>query len=134
MLLPLLLKKFSERAVGIAGLGGFTVGLALLIVSIFAHSVVWVALAVVAITLGEGLFDPAFSGRLSQSVDEASQGKLQGVNQSLKSADQILVPLGATALYLFSPAALYGVATLLAVAALVLFSRLVAPRSSEPRS
>jgi len=128
VLLPLLLKKFSERAVGLAGLGGFTLGMALLVVSIFAHSVIWVGLAIVAITLGEGLFDPAFNGRLSQSVDESSQGKLQGVNQSLQSAYHILVPLGATALYLASPAALYGIATILVVGAVVLFSGLKVPR------
>ena len=98
-------------------------GLALLLASIYAHSVVLVGLGVVAITLGEGLFDPAFNGRLSQSVDESSQGKLQGVNQSLHSAYNILVPLGATALYVASPGVLYGLATLLAVGAVVLFSR-----------
>lgn len=132
VLLPLLLKKFSERALGIAGLGGFVLGLGLLVVSVLIHSVVWVGLAVVAITLGEGLFDPAFSGRLSQSVDESSQGKLQGVNQSLQSAYHILVPLGATALYLFSPGALYGVATVLAAGAVILFSRLQSPRGKRP--
>ena len=124
ILLPLLLKRFSERNVGLAGLGGFGLGLALVLVSIPAHSVLLVGLAVVCITLGEGLFDPAFNSRLSQSVDETSQGKLQGVNQSLQSAYHILVPLGATALYVASPGGLYGIATVFAIGALVLFFRL----------
>jgi len=132
ILLPLLLKKFSERSVGIAGLGGFVLGVALLTLSLFVHSVVLVGLAVVAITLGEGLFDPAFNGRLSQAVDETSQGKLQGVNQSLQSVYHILVPLGAAALYLASPGTLYGVATVVALGALVFFARLGTSQPSVP--
>ena len=77
-----------------------------------------------SITLGEGLFDPSYNGRLSQSVDESSQGKLQGVNQSLQSAYRVLVPLAAAAIYSFSPGILYGVATCVMIGSLILFSKL----------
>ncbi len=124
ILLPRLLKKFSERSIGIAGLIGIGFGLGLLLLSIFVHSASLIGLAVISITLGEGLFDPSYNGRLSQSVDESSQGKLQGVNQSLQSAYRVLVPIAAAAIYFYSPILLYIMATLIAIGALVMFSKL----------
>ncbi|MBW9159164.1 MFS transporter, partial [Clostridium tagluense] len=67
---------------------------------------------------------PSYNGRLSKSVDENSQGKLQGVNQSLQSAYRVLVPLTAAAIYSFSPGILYGVATCVMIGSLILFSKL----------
>lgn len=124
ILLPRLLKKFSERSIGIAGLIGIGFGLVFLLLSIYIHSAYLIGLAVISITLGEGLFDPSYNGRLSQSVDESSQGKLQGVNQSLQSAYRVLVPIAAAAIYFYSPGILYSVATLIAMGALVMFSKL----------
>ncbi|MGB8213996.1 MAG: MFS transporter [Anaerolineales bacterium] len=124
ILLPRLLKKFRERSIGIAGLIGIGFGLGLLLLSIYVHSAYLLALAVISITLGEGLFDPCYNGRLSQSVDESSQGKLQGVNQSLQSAYRVLVPIAAAAIYFYSPGILYGLATLIVIGAFVMFSKL----------
>ncbi len=124
ILLPRLLKKFSERSIGIAGLIGIGFGLGFLLLSIYVHSAYLIGLAVISITLGEGLFDPSYNGRLSQSVNESSQGKLQGVNQSLQSAYRVLVPIAAAAIYFYSPGILYGMATLIAIGALVMFSKL----------
>jgi len=124
VLLPLLLKKFSERNIGIVGLLGLALGLTLIIISTYISSPVLIIAAVMSITLGEGLFDPSYNGRLSRSVDESGQGKLQGVNQSLQSAYRVLVPLVAAAIYSFSPGILYGVATCVVIGALILFSKL----------
>ncbi|MCB2313642.1 MFS transporter [Clostridium tagluense] len=124
VLLPLLLKKFSERNIGIVGLFGLALGLSLIILSVHITSPVFIIAAVMSITLGEGLFDPSYNGRLSKSVDENSQGKLQGVNQSLQSAYRVLVPLAAAAIYSFSPGILYGVATCVMIGSLILFSKL----------
>ena len=124
MLLPRLLKKFSERNIGIVGLSGLVLGFGLIILSTHISSSFLIIAAVMSITIGEGLFDPSYNGRLSQSVDESNQGKLQGVNQSLQSAYRVLVPLAAAAIYLFSPAILYGVATCVMIGALILFSKL----------
>jgi len=109
---------------GIVGLFGLALGLGLIILSIHITSPVVVIAAVTSITLGEGLFDPSYNGRLSQSVDESSQGKLQGVNQSLQSVYRVLVPLAAAAIYSFSPGILYGVATCVMIGSLILFSKL----------
>ena len=131
VLLPRLLKKFSERNIGIVGLCGLALGLGLIILSIHISSPVLIFAAVMSITLGEGLFDPSYNGRLSQSVDESSQGKLQGVNQSLQSAYRVLVPLAAAAIYLFSPGILYGVATCVMIGSLILFSKLQPQKMSR---
>jgi len=124
VLLPLLLKKFSERNIGIVGLFVLAFGLGLIILSVHISSPTLIIVAVICITLGEGLFDPSYNGRLSQSVDEKNQGKLQGVNQSLQSAYRVLVPLGAAAIYSYSPSILYGVATCVMIGSLILFSKL----------
>ncbi len=131
VLLPLLLKRFSERNIGIVGLIGIALGLGLIILSIPISSPVLIFAAVMSITLGEGLFDPSYNGRLSQSVDESSQGKLQGVNQSLQSAYRVLVPLGAAAIYSFSPGILYGVAACTMIGSLILFARLQPQHSKK---
>jgi len=122
-LLPCLLKKLSERNIGIAGLFGLTLGLGLITLSTHIMSPVLIIAAVMSITLGEGLFDPTYNGRLSQSVAESSQGKLQGVNQSLQSSYRVLVPLAAAAVYSISPGLLYGVAACVMIGAIVLFSK-----------
>lgn len=127
VLLPWLLKHFSERNIGIAGLIGLAVGLGFILASIYWHSIVLISLAVILIITGEGLFDPTFNGHLSQSVDESKQGKLQGVNQSLQSANNMLVPLGAAAIYFYSPEVLYGVAVCVVGVAVMLFGRFYSP-------
>ena len=124
VLLPRLLKKFSEGHIGIVGLFGLALGMGLIILSIHIKSPIVIMAAVMFITLGEGLFDPSYNGRLSQSVDESNQGKLQGVNQSLQSVYRVLVPLAAGAIYSFNPGLLYGVATCVMLGSLILFSKL----------
>lgn len=123
LLLPWLLKNFSEQRIGIAGLVGLAAGLALICTSAFVHSVLLISLAIVFIIAGGGLFESIYNGRLSRSVDESQQGKLQGVNQSLQSANNMLVPLGAAAIYFHSPAMLYAVATFIALFAMFTYSK-----------
>lgn len=106
-LLPRLLKRFSEKSIGVAGLLIMGVGLGLIVASICVHSTVIISLAVICIIAGEGLFDPTYNAALSSSVDESRQGQLQGVSQSLQSANNIVVPLAASAIYVYSPAVLY---------------------------
>jgi len=123
MLLPWLLKHFIERSIGIAGLIGFGTGLGLILASIYIHSVVVISLAVIFIITGEGLFDPTYNGKLSQSIDQSKQGKLQGVNQSLQSANNVLIPLGAAAIYFYSPGMLYATATFIVLVGVILYAK-----------
>jgi MFS transporter, DHA1 family, tetracycline resistance protein len=124
VVLPQLLKRWTDGAVGAIGMGGLALGLALLFCSAFVHSIFLVAGGVSCIVLGEGLFDPSYNARLSLSVDENKQGLLQGVSQSLQALYRVLVPLGAAAIYTFSHGAVFGIAAVLMICGLVLFMRL----------
>jgi MFS transporter, DHA1 family, tetracycline resistance protein len=125
VLLPWLLKHFNQRSIGIAGLIGLGIGLGLILASLYIHSVVGIATAVIFIISGEGLFDPTYNSKLSQSVDESKQGKLQGVNQSLQSANNMLIPLGAAAIYFYSPSVLYATATFIVLVAVMLYAKYI---------
>ncbi len=127
ILLPWLLKHFNEKNIGTTGLVILGIGLGLILASIYIHSAVIVSLAVICIISGEGLFDPTYNGKLSQSVEESKQGKLQGVNQSLQSANNVLVPLGAAAIYYFSPSLLYSTAASVVLAAAIIYSKYKPP-------
>lgn len=122
LLLPWLLKHFSERSIGIAGLISLATGMLFILASIYMQSVAIISLAVIFIISGEGLFDPTYTGRLSQSVDESRQGKLQGVNQSLQSANNMFIPLGAAAIYFYNAGALYATATVIILMAAAIYA------------
>ncbi len=124
IILPQMLKRFSERTVGVIGLSGLAIGLSLIFISAFIPTAPLFMAAVLFIVLGEGLFDPSYNARLSMSVDETKQGVLQGIGQSLQAVYHVLVPLGAAAVYTYSHGAVFGIATLFMVCGLVLFVRL----------
>lgn len=122
-LLPWLLKRFSEKTIGIAGLTAVSIGLGLIFVSTYLHSVIVISAAVIAIICGEGLFETTYTSKLSQSVDESKQGKLQGVNQSMQSAINVLIPLAAAGIYFYSPGVLYASAVLIVLWAVLLYAK-----------
>lgn len=121
IILPQMLKKYSEQTVGIIGLLGLVVGLGLLFISAFITSVFFIVGAVACIVLGEGLFDPSYNARLSNTVTEDKQGLLQGTSQSLQALYHVLVPLGAAAIYSYNKATVFGIATILMICGLLLF-------------
>ena len=124
VLLPQLLKIWSERTVGTLGLLGLALGTALLCASSRFPSPILIIAAVACIVLGEGLFDPSYNARLSLSVAENQQGQLQGANQALQALYHILVPLGAAAIYTYSHGAVFGIASALLFVALAMFVKL----------
>ncbi len=130
LLLPKLLKHFNERSIAIAGLIGLGIGLGLIVASIYIHSVVVISLAITFIISGQSLFDSTYNGKLSQSIDESKQGKLQGVNQSLQSANNMLVPLCAAAIYFYSPGVLYATAAVIIVAAVIMYLKYIPKTTS----
>jgi DHA1 family tetracycline resistance protein-like MFS transporter len=123
LLLPWLLQHFGEKSIGILGLIGLAIGLGLIVVSTLLSSTIIISLAIIFIISGAGLFEPTYNGRLSQSIDESKQGKLQGVNQSFQSANNVLIPMVAAAIYLHSPAMLYSTATVIIMVAVIMYSK-----------
>ncbi len=121
IILPQMLKKYSEQTVGIIGLLGLVVGLGLLFISAFITSLFFIVGAVACIVLGEGLFDPSYNARLSNTVTEDKQGLLQGTSQSLQALYHVLVPLGAAAIYSYNKATVFGIAIILMICGLLLF-------------
>jgi DHA1 family tetracycline resistance protein-like MFS transporter len=128
ILLPLLLKIWTDRTVGIIGLCGLILGLGLIFLSSFIPIAPLFIVAVACIVLGEGLFDPAYNARLSLSVEESKQGQLQGVSQSLQAMYHVLVPLGAAAVYTYSHGIVFAIASILMLFGLVLFLQLKTER------
>jgi DHA1 family tetracycline resistance protein-like MFS transporter len=126
IILPQLLKRLGEQSVGTMGLFGLAIGLGLLFLSAYIHSVFLIIGAVACIVLGEGLFDPSYNARLSLSVDESRQGLLQGANQSLQALYHAIVPLGAAAIYTYNHGAVFAVAALFMICGLIMFARLKA--------
>ena len=122
ILLPWLLKHFKEEKIGVAGLIILGIGFGLMLLSIYLHSSVIVSLAVIFIISGEGLFDPTYNSKLSQSVVESKQGKLQGINQSLQSANNVIIPLIAAAFYYYSPSILYSAALFVVLVAVIIYA------------
>lgn len=123
LLLPWLLKHYSEKKIGIAGLICLSIGLGLIVASTLITSVIVVSMAIVCIISGAGLFEPTYNGKLSQSIEETKQGKLQGVNQSLQSVNNMFLPLGAAAIYFYSPGMLYATATCIVLTAIIIYSK-----------
>lgn len=121
ILLPRLL-IFSERNVGRGGLLLMLAGFISLVLGGYYAQVLLLLVAIVFITLGEGLFDPPYNNMLSRSVNENKQGQLQGVNQSLHSLYEIFGPFAAGVIFLYNPIAVYVIAAVLILATLLCFS------------
>lgn len=125
VLLPRLLERFTRRQISVAGLLLMGTGLALILSGVYLHTAVLISLAVICIISGEGLFEPAYTGKLSEAVDETQQGRLQGVNQSLLSFTNILVPLGGGVIYYHSAGWLYATATVIVFMAVFIYVKFV---------
>jgi len=123
LLLPVLLKYFTDKNIGVAGLITLSLGLGFLLVSIYIHSMMIISLAVICIIMGEGLFDSTYNGKLSQSVADSQQGKLQGVNQSLQSANNVIVPMVVAVIYYYSPSLLYSIAVIIVLMAAIMYTK-----------
>lgn len=122
ILLPKLL-IFPGRAVVIAGLLLMLLGFSSLVLSGYLGGVGLLYISIGLITIGEGLFDPSYNTMLSHSVSENKQGQLQGVNQSLHSVYEIFVPFVTGVIYLYSPIAVYIIATMLILITLLYFCK-----------
>lgn len=128
VLLPLLLKKWSENTLGAIGLLGLSLGLAALFISNYYHSAYLVFTAVALIVLGEGLFDPSFNSQLSNSVSDSQQGLLQGTNHSLQALYRVIIPLAAAGIYSMNHSIVFALASVILFLGMLFYLRVVTYR------
>ena len=124
VLLPLLLKKWSEKTLGAIGLFGLSLGLGCLFLTSYFPSTYLIFTAVAFIVLGEGLFDPSYNSQLSNAVSDTKQGVLQGTNHSLQALYRVLIPLGAATIYTFNHGIIFALAALILLIGLFLYLRI----------
>ena len=94
-LLPLL----GEKKLASIGLIITAFGMVLIGTVAFIPSAVLLYIAVVIYTLGDGLFEPAMSGLISNAAEPQMQGRIQGANQGTQSIARVVAPLIAAGLY-----------------------------------
>ena len=124
VLLPLLIKKWSEKTLGAIGLLGLSVGLACLFATSYFPSVYLIFSAVALIVLGEGLFDPSYNSQLSNAVSDTKQGVLQGTNHSLQALYRVIVPIAAAAVYTINHGIIFALAAIILLVGLFLYLRI----------
>ncbi|TRZ51393.1 MFS transporter [bacterium] len=118
-LIRILLPKFGDSNIAIAGLVINGIGyLIYTLVAIFISPLI-LYVAVVTFALGDGLFEPAISGLISNSVDRKMQGRVQGANQGIQALTRIAGPLFAAFLYRYHPNLPYFVSAILIVVAVI---------------
>jgi DHA1 family tetracycline resistance protein-like MFS transporter len=84
----------------------------------FTYSSVLLYAGIVIYTLGDGLFEPAMTGLISNAADQGAQGRVQGANQSIQSVARVVAPLSAGALYEIGASLPYFAAAILMAATL----------------
>ncbi len=132
-----LLARLGQRRTALFGLMAHVAGLSLLT---FA-SAGWMIFALMPLIALAVVTGPAVTGMMSDRVDEAAQGELQGVLASLNAVAVIVSPLAMTGVFhmatregagIWMPGAPFAVAAVLAVAALVLTRHALAARTPAP--
>jgi MFS transporter, DHA1 family, tetracycline resistance protein len=96
-----LLPKIGEVPLALIGLVITAVGMILVGAVVFVPSVTLLYVAVVIYTLGDGLFEPAMSGLISNATKPSMQGRIQGANQGTQSIARVVAPLMAAGVYQF---------------------------------
>ena len=124
VLLPLLLKKWSEKTLGAIGLLGLSLGLCCLFLSSYFPSGYLIFSAVALIVLGEGLFDPSYNSQLSNAISDTKQGLLQGTNHSLQALYRVIIPIGAATIYTFNHGIIFAIASIILLVGLFLYLKI----------
>jgi DHA1 family tetracycline resistance protein-like MFS transporter len=114
-----LLPKFGEKRLAIAGLSINALGFLAIAAVAFFPSVIFIYIAIIIFNLGDGLFQPAINGLISNSVDNTVQGRIQGANQGMQSIARVIGPLIGAALYIYGRSLPYFAGALIIVGGLL---------------
>ncbi len=97
-----LLPIFGETKLAIIGLILNGLGFLLFGSVAFFPSALLMYISTIVFVLGDGLFEPAISGMIANSVEPKMQGRIQGASQGIQSVARIIGPLYAAWLYGYS--------------------------------
>jgi DHA1 family tetracycline resistance protein-like MFS transporter len=95
VIVPRLVKRFTEAQLTIAGLFLLTIGFVFIAVTAALDFVPLLLVAVLFTGAGNGLIIPAISGLTSQAVSMREQGRVQGGSQSVQALARVIGPLWA---------------------------------------
>jgi len=115
-----LLPRWGEKMLALVGLVITALGMILVGSVAFLPSGVLLYIAVIIYTLGDGLFEPAMSGLISNATEAHMQGRIQGANQGTQSIARVIAPLIAAALYEWAAYLPYFSSALIMVAVLAI--------------
>ncbi len=117
-----LLPRFGERTLARGGLLINACGFALIALVAFEPSVALIFIAVIVLTLGDGLFQPSMGGIIANAAPRGAQGAVQGANQAQQSIARIVGPLLAAYLYTLGPSTPYVVGACVVLLGLMILS------------
>ncbi len=130
VLIRYLIPKIGERKSVIIGALGMAVSTCFYVVA--GPEQGWLIFVALPIGALQGLFQPSINGLMSRAVSDETQGELQGAVASLQSVGSIVGPPMFTAVFAFftlaaapiyMPGAPFGLAGLIALAAMAVFLR-----------
>lgn len=94
-----LLPKLGAMQISIIGLLLCIVGFAIAALTAVIPAVILFILAIIAMNIGDGLFEPSSSGLISNTVGPRMQGRVQGASQGMQSIARVVGPLLSALVY-----------------------------------
>ncbi|OKP78152.1 tetracycline resistance MFS efflux pump [Paenibacillus sp. P3E] len=93
LIMPKLLKKFSDEQIAILGMVSEMIGYSLFALSaLFSFYPLFIA-GMFIFGFGDSVFGPSFNGMLSKSADSSEQGRIQGGSQSIQALARMIGPI-----------------------------------------
>lgn len=131
-----LLPIFGEKNLAEIGLFISAIGFLMIVTLVIWPSPILLYAAITVAIIGDSLFEPPYTGLLSNTVDHRRQGQIQGANQSMQSLARVLGPLVFAFIYGFNPGwpYIFGVLGLTVTLFLLLGSKIISPAERHPTS
>jgi MFS transporter, DHA1 family, tetracycline resistance protein len=125
-----LLPLCGESLLARVGLGINAVGCLMIAAIAYVPSLILLFASIVIFVLGDGLFQPAINGLISNSGPPNMQGRVQGANQAQQALARMIGPLLGSTLYLLGAALPYAGGALLIMISLGIL--LLRPKTMSP--
>lgn len=125
LIMPGLLKKYSDKRIAALGMASELAGYALFALSALYSFYPFFIAGMFVFGFGDSIFGPSFNGMLSKTAAPGEQGRVQGGSQSVQALARMAGPLIGGQIYVsLGPAAPAGMGVLLTAAALSVLYRM----------